>query len=179
MGPLLLGIVTLTVSRAAFFDTTENVGNYLNAGSVVLTDDDALAVMFEVDDMVPGQEAIHCIAVTYEGTIADPGPVVVYSGGYADTGVLADNLNLTIEEGTGGSFADCTGFTGTAIETGGTLADFDTAHTDYATGAGTWDPAVTPETQVYQVTLELDENADNAVQGDAVTDLEFIWEVQS
>jgi hypothetical protein len=39
--------------------------------------------------------------VTYEGTIADPAGVVVYSGGLTDSATLADDINLTIDEGTG------------------------------------------------------------------------------
>ena len=121
-----------------------------------------------------------CITVTYQGTIANPSGVRVYSGGYTDSGDLDTYLNLTIEEGNGGSFGDCTGFTlENTIESGGTLSDFDTAHTNYATGAGVWDPASTPETKTYRITVELDAATPTAEQGESVTALTLTWEVQS
>ena len=40
----------------------------------------------------------------YQGTIADPAAVKLYSSGYTDAADLANWLNVTIEEGAGGSF---------------------------------------------------------------------------
>ncbi|NIP96215.1 MAG: hypothetical protein GWO24_23395, partial [Akkermansiaceae bacterium] len=90
------------------------------------------------------------------GTVADPAGVKLYSGGFTDSGTLADNLNITIEEGTGGSFGSCIGFSAeNTIEPTGTLSAFDTAHTNYTNGAGVWDPSGTPESKTYRITLEL------------------------
>ncbi len=144
---LAVGALVFQHSSAAFTDTTESTGSSLGAGTVVLSDDDAASAMFSVGAMVPGQSEVECIEVTYSGTIADPAGVKLYSAGYVDSDALASHLLLTIEEGTGGSFGDCTGFTPAySIESGGSLADFDAAHTDYATGAGGWDPSTTPVT---------------------------------
>jgi len=130
--------------------------------------------------MEPGESVTDCIVVTYQGSVPDPSTVVVYSGGYTDSGDFDAYLNLTIEEGTGGSFGDCTGFTlENSIESGGTLSDFDTTHTSYATGAGVWDPSGTPESKTYRITVELDAAAPNAEQGESVTALIFTWEVQN
>lgn len=170
----------VTSSIAAFTDTTTNSGNSFSTGTIQLVDDDLDVAMFSVSELVPGQSATDCIVVTYQGSVPDPSAVKLYSGGYTDSGDLGTFLNLTVEEGTGGSFGDCTGFTAeNTIESGGTLAAFDTTHTDYATGAGVWDPAATPASKTYRVTVELDAAAPDSEQGESVTALTFTWEVQS
>jgi predicted ribosomally synthesized peptide with SipW-like signal peptide len=175
-----VSILVVTSSIAVFSDSTSNAGNSFTAGTVTLVDDDASAAMFTVTGMLPGQSVTDCIEVTYQGTAPDPGGVKVYSGGYTDSGDLDTYLNLTIEEGTGGSFGDCTGFTSSnTIESGGTLSDFDTAHTNYGNGAGVWDPASTPVSTTYRVTVELDGAAPDAEQGESITAMTITWEVQS
>lgn len=167
-------------SDAAFSGTTDNLTSSVAAGTVDIVDDDLAAALFTVTGLLPGQSVTECITVTYQGTVADPSAVRIYSGGYTDSGDFATVLNLTIDEGAGGSFGDCTGFVlGTTIESGGTLADFDTAHSSYATGAGSWDPASTPESKTYRVTLELDAATPDAEQGESVTALTLTWETQS
>lgn len=179
-GFLLSTAMILTASRAAFFDTTSNSGNGFDAGTVTLTDDDSDSALFELSNMAPADASVaRCIAVQYSGSIADPGEVRLYSGGFTETGTLSSELDLTIEVGTGGDFSDCTGFSGTTIFSTDTVAAFDSAHTDYASGLSTWDPASTPETRVFRFTVDLPSDADNAVQGDSISDLVFTWEVQS
>ncbi len=177
---LAVGALVFQHSSAAFTDTTDSTASALGAGTVVLSDDDSASALFNVSAMVPGQTEVECIEVTYSGTIADPAGVKLYSAGYVDSDDLASHLLLTIEEGTGGSFGDCTGFTPAySIESGGTLADFDAAHTDYATGAGGWDPSATPVTRTYRVTFQLSPTVPDSQQGDTVTSLGLTWEVQS
>ncbi len=172
--------LVVTGSAAVFTATTSSSGNSFTAGDIDLVDDDLGSALFTVADMEPGQTVVDCIQVTYQGSIPDPSGVVVYSGGYVDSGDFATYLNLTIDEGTGGSFGDCTGFTyENTIESGTTLAGFDTTHTNYATGAGVWDPASTPVSKTYRITVELDAAAPNAEQGESVTALTFTWEIQS
>ncbi len=177
---LIVSLAVITSSVAVFSDTTDNTTNSFTAGDVDLVDDDSASTMFTVTNREPGEPAVDCIVVTYQGSIPDPSGVKIYSGGYTDSGDFDTYLNLTIEEGTGGSFGNCAGFTlQNAIETGGTLSDFDTDHTSYATGAGVWDPAATPESKTYRITAELDSAAPNAEQGESVTALTFTWEVQN
>ena len=177
---LLVGALVVTASRATFTATTSNSANTFAAGDVTLSDDDSATALFDVANMEPGDSTTDCIVATYQGSIDDPSPVRLYSGGYTDSGDFADYLNLTIAEGSGGSFGDCTGFVaGATIETGGTVADFDSTHTDYASGAGTWDPAGTPESTTYRVTVELDPTTPNSEEGESVTALTFTWEVSS
>jgi hypothetical protein len=176
---LLSSATILGSSRAAFSDQADNAGNYVTVGNVILGDDDGVAAMFEVDDMAPGDSETNCILVTYSGSIADPGEVVIYSGGFTDSDTLADELNLMIEEGSAASFGDCSTFVSDGTIFSGTLTTFDGTHTDYSSGAGTWDPSTTPESTAYRITVELDANADTGVQGESVTNLTFVWEVRS
>ncbi len=178
----LLAVSALVVdsSIAAFTASTSNTGNSFSTGTVDLVDDDLGAVMFTASGLVPGQSVQDCIVVTYQGTVTDPAGVKVYSGGFTDSGDLATYLNLTIEEGSGGTFGDCTGFaTGATIESGSTLAGFDGTAVDYSTGVGTWDPSGTPESKTYRITVQLDPSAPDAEQGESVSAMTFAWEVQS
>lgn len=175
-----VSVLVVMKSVAAFTDTTDNTGNTFSAGTVDLVDDDLAAVMFNVTGLAPGQSVTDCITVTYQGTVADPSGVKIYSGGYTDSGNLDTYLNLTIDEGTGGSFGNCTGFgSENTIESGGSLSDFDTTHTNYGNGAGVWDPATTPESKTYQITVELDAAVPDAEQGESVSAMTLTWEVQS
>ncbi len=177
---LIVSLAVIGSSVAVFSDTTDDTTNSFTAGDVDLVDDDSGSTLFTVTNMEPGETVTDCIVVTYQGTIPDPSGVKLYSGGYTDSGDFDTYLNLTIEEGTGGSFGNCAGFSlENSIESGGTLSDFDTAHTSYATGAGVWDPSGTPESKTYRVTVELDSAAPNAEQGESVTALTFTWEIQN
>lgn len=175
----LVSLIVLTGSRAAFTDSTDNTNSVFAAGDVVLTDDDAGGILFNVSNMAPGATAVNCIAVTYSGSITDPGPVRLYSGGFTDATGLAGYLNVTIEEGSGGVFNDCSAFVFEGTVFGNTLAFFDTNHGDYATGAGAWDPSSTPESKSYRITVELDTGTPNAQQGASVTAVGFVWEVST
>jgi len=135
--------------------------------------------MFSISNMVPGDSVTRCIAVTYQGTIANPDDVRLYSGGLTDSGNLASDLDLVVEEGSGGDFSTCAGFSPTATIVSTTVAGFDAANTGYATGAGVWDPSGTPETRTYRFTISLSAAAANSSQGQSVTGLTFTWEVQS
>ena len=181
LGFLLSGVVVLTVSRAAFSASTSNSGNRVAVGTVTLDDDDGGSAMFDVTGLAPGTSLERCIEVTYSGSIADPGEIRLYSGGYVDSGTLGDELDLKVEIGTGSTtLEDCTNFTlgGTIVATA-PLSTFDATHANYTNGATAWDPATTPETRTFRFTIDLPADADSSVQGDSVTSLVFTWEVQS
>lgn len=187
LGVLLSGVMVLTTSRAAFSAQTQNTGNEISVGNVALSDDDNGSAMFSVTDMAPGDTSQACIEVTYEGSIADPSAVKLYSGGFTDSGVLedgeplADELDITVEVGTGGSFADCDDFVlvPPAIFATNTLTNFAASHSDYTNGVVGWDPASTPESRTFRFTIDLPSDAADTAQGDSVTELIFTWEVQS
>lgn len=176
----LVSALIVTTSRGAFTTTTDNAGNSFAAGNVVLTDDDLTATRFTVTDMEPGETITRCIVVTYSGSV-DPTFVKFYSGGYTDSGNFADYLNVTIDEGVGGTYVDCTGFTEDDVgaEFTNTLTQFDTLHTNYGNGVGEWDPSASGQFKTYQITVELDGATPNAEQDESVSVLTFTWEVQS
>lgn len=177
---ILVSFMVVTGSSAVFNDTTDTSGIAFAAGDIELVDDDLGFVLLNVSDMEPGESVSDCIEVTYQGSIPDPSRVAIYSGGYIDSGDFDTYLNIMIEEGTGGTFGDCSSFVSeTTIEPLGTLANFDTTHTDYTNGAGVWDPIGTPESKSYRITLELDSATPNAEQNESVTALTLTWEIQS
>ena len=170
---LLVGVVVVAGSMAAFSATTSNGSNSWTAGTVTLTDDDAGSVMFTVADMAPLDVVSNCIVVTYSGSLL-PSDVNLYgiSGG---TGLDA-YLDVTIEEGTGGVFGNCTGFAPISTIFTGTLSSFAATHTNFTNGAGAWLPAANPESRTYKVTVTLQDN--NLAQGLNGT-ATFTWEAQA
>ena len=172
---LLVTILVMASTRAAFFDTTDSAGNALAAGDVVLSDDDSGSAMFSVSNMAPGDSAVRCIAVQYDGSIV-PADVVLYIGSGDLTGSgLATYLDMTVELGSGGGFADCTGFSGSTSYSG-TLSGFASAHSDFGSGAGGWTAVTTGDDRTYRVTLTLqDDNDAQALNADVT----FTWEAQN
>ncbi len=170
---LLTAAFIVTASIAAFSDTTDNSGNTWSAGTVILTDDDAGSATFIVSDMAPLATATECIVVTYSSSML-PADVNLYgvSGG---TGLDA-YLDVTVEEGSGGIFGNCAGFTPTSTIFTGTLTSFAATHTNFATGAGAWNPAANPESRTYRFTVTLQDN--NLAQGLNAT-ATFTWEAQA
>ncbi len=175
-----VSVMLVTRSSAAFTASTDNTGSSFSGGSVELVDNDTGSALFTVADMKPGDTATNCIIVTYQGSVADPGGVKVYSGGYTDSGTFGDHLDVTIEEGGGGTFNNCTGFSReNTIVPATALSAFDSTVTDYASGAGVWDPGGTPQSKTYRISVRLDPTTPSDQQNEGVSDLTFTWEVQS
>lgn len=167
-------------SYSAFSATTVNPTNNWSAGSVALSDDDSNTAMFTATNLKPGSTGTKCIAVTSTGSLASN--VKLYGTSPATTNALSTSLNLTVTQGTGGSFGSCTGFTplgtGSSVYTG-TLASFGSTATNFATGLGTWAPTGTAsETRVFQFTYTLDPAAPNTAQGGTAS-IGFTWEAQN
>ena len=155
---LVVGLLTIEGSRAAFSASTDNGSNTFSAGSVTITDDDAGSVMFNISNMVPGATATKCINVTYTGSA--PANVRMY-GTVGGTG-LAPYLDTVIDVGTGatgGSGFSCANFTGGANAFNNTLANFGTSHSNYGNGNGTnFSGATNPTTRSYRVQVTLQDN---------------------
>ena len=174
------GVVVSTASYAAFSSTTVNPTNNWTAGSVALSDDDNNTALFTASNLKPGSTGANCITVTSTGSL--PSAVKLYGTNVTTTKDLAANVNLTVEQGTGGGFGSCSGFTPAATGSSlysGTVAGFGAASTNYATGVGTWAPTGTAsETRVYRVTYTVSSTAPNTVQGGTAA-LGFTWEAQN
>lgn len=183
----LVSALVVRTSSAVFTATASNDDNSFVAGDVVLTDGTG-TIVFSVTDMEPGHTEQACVKVTYEGSIPDPGPVRMYSGGYTDvpgtepgSKGLSTYLEITVDEGTGGGAGgSCAGFASNGtIQTPTTLAAFDAATDDYASGKGIWDPASTPETRTYRITTTFVDTVTNAEMNASTRDITFVWEVQT
>jgi hypothetical protein len=174
---VLIALLVVTSSRAAFVAQNDNTGNSVSSASIQLSDNDSSTAMFNnVTGMVPLTPVDKCIDVTYTGTI-DPTAVVLYASG-TPTLDLAPYLDLTIDIGadTPAPFRDCTGFTPTANLYTGTLAAFASAKTSYANGVTTWDPSATGEVRTFRFRLTVQ---DNALAANKSTTFGFSWETRS
>ena len=178
------GLVVAQSSYSAYSAATVNPASNWTTGTVALTDDDANAAAFTATNLKPGSTGSRCIVVSSTGSL--PSTVKVYGTGATTTNALASNINLTITQGTGGSFGSCTGFTAATIRDAtvytGTLADFGTTATSYATGQGGWTTAgataSNPETRTYQLTYTVKADAPNSTQGGTAA-IGFTWEAQN
>ena len=158
-------------SYSAFSATTTNASNNWATASVTLTDDDANSAMFNATGLQGGSTGSKCIVVTYGS--ASPATVKLYG---TATGTLGSYLDITIEEGSGGTFADCTGFTSGGTIFTGTLAGFATGSSSFATGVGTFAPTGSGQSKTYKITYTV--QSDNAAQGTSAS-ATFTWEAQS
>ena len=173
------GVAVGHASYSAYSATTNNPTSNWRSGTVNLSDDDSQTALFSASNLKPGSTDSHCIAVTSTGSL--PSAVKLYGTNYSTTNNLASSINVKIEEGTGGTFASCTGFV--AQTTGGTLfndtlANF-SAKTNFANGLGDWAPTGTAsETKVFKFTYTVDPAAPNTTQ-DGTAAIGLTWEDQN
>jgi len=171
------GVLVSTSSYAAFSDTASNQQNSWRAGTVQLDDDDAGRALFTADNAKPGDGGTNCIAVTSTGSLASQ--VRLYADDVSGTAGLADHLVLRVEQGTGGGYGTCDGFTSQSTVFDGRLSDFTGTHSSYGSGAATWSPAGgAGETRTFRITWKLADDAPNAVQGGTAS-TSFVWEAQN
>lgn len=162
-------------TTAAFTSTTPTGSNSWATGSVTLSDDDGGAAMFAVTGLVPGSTGSNCITVSYTGNVATA--VRLYASASSDASTVAQYVDLTIQEGTGGGFGSCAGFSSSATIFSGTLSTFTSTKTAYANGVGTWAPSSTAST-IYRVTYTLNASTPSSKQGVSTT-ATLQWEAQA
>jgi hypothetical protein len=149
------------------------------ASTIGLTND-ATAPMFAASNLTPGQGSTRCLAVAADGT--GPAEVRFYTtAGTAPTRDISRYITLTIERGTGGSFATCAGFTLTAAVFTGTLSTLSRTAVNYATGlpAGGLTGAGPPEYLSYRITWTLSPRTPNSAQGGSTPETTFTWEART
>lgn len=182
---LTAGLVIRT-SSAVFTSSTENRDNSLEAGTIVLTDDDGGSIALTMENIAPGEFSQECIRVEYGGSL-DPEAVRVHSTSSLTESVagMAGQVLLTIEQGDGTSaattdFGTCAGFSGTTIVDDVPVSTWNSTATDYASGAGTWDPGLGPgQSRAYRITLELALATDNTYQGATLDGINLTWATRS
>ena len=174
---ILIALLVVTSSRAAFVAQNDNVTNQVTAAAIDLTDNDSGTAMFDnVTGLLPGTNVDRCIDVTYTGTV-DPTAVLLYVDA-APAGTLTPYLSLIIDIGTDTAdpFRSCTGFTPSANVYTGTLSAFAATHDGYATGLTTWDPVGSPETRTFRFRISVQDNP--AAEG-ANSTFGFSWETRT
>ncbi|QKS17477.1 hypothetical protein HUN59_15820 [Curtobacterium sp. Csp2] len=175
------GVVVSTASYSAFSDVTSNPTSNWTAGSVALSDDDSNTALFTVTNLKPGSTGSKCIAVTSSGSL--PSAVKLYTSSLTSQKDLAANITMTVDQGTGGGFGSCDGFTalatGASVIPATTLSTLGTNTTTFATGKGSWTPTGTaPETRVFKFTYTVSPDTPNTAQGGSAS-LGFTWEAQN
>ena len=174
------GLVVSQASYSAYSATTVNPTNNWATGTVALADDDTNTAAFTATNLKPGSTGTKCIAVTSSGSLAST--VKLYATNPATTKNLAAHIDLTISQGTGGTFGDCTGYTKLAAGAdlyAGTLDQLGRAATGFTTGIGDWAPTGrADETRTYQITYTVNPKAPDTTQGGTAA-LGLTWEAQN
>jgi hypothetical protein len=178
---LVAGLLVWNSSNAAFTADTRNAGNNWQTGSVTLTDDDSGAAAFRIDGVTPGQSGSKCLVVTSGSNV--PGEVRTYVSNLGAHG-LEDYITVSLAIGTGGTFADCTGFVPTTTLPALPLSTIAATINSYSTGVLPWATTGTPgEHTVYRATWTFDTSALTQDQIDALqgksTSIDVEWELQS
>lgn len=180
---LVAGVLVWQGSTAAFTAQTRNTGNSWETGSVTLTDDDLGAAAFQISGAIPGQSVSHCIEVTSTSSVA--GVVKMYLARLGADG-LENNIKVTTEIGTGGSFGGCGTFVADVPPLpASTLAQAAVAYSDYSTGGLPWTTTGNAggESKSYRVTWVFDtagltQTQIDALQGKSVS-ADVVWELQT
>lgn len=177
---LLVSALVVQASMAAFSGTTDSQGNW-DSATVALSDDDGSGEVAFTNDsgMVPADSDQACITVTYDGDTA-VNTKLYGSTSFSSSSDLGQYLDLTIEEVTIGTDT-CSTATVDAELYNGTLSvntgAFTIDHTSWSDGlASNWAPSSSGETQVYRLTVTLQD--DNNAQG-LDTTATFNWEAQN
>ena len=170
------GLLVWQSSYAAFSSTTTNPTNNWTAGTVALTDDDSNTAMFTASALKPGATGEKCIVVTSSGNLAST--VKLYATTYSTTAALGSYIDLVIQEGSGGSFSSCTGFTSAATNFTGTLAAFAAANTNFGNGLSSWAPAAGTVTRTFRIAYTINTSAPNSAQGGTAA-AGLTWEAQN
>jgi len=170
-GVLLAMMMIMTVSRAAFTDTTSNPNNAWDAGTVVLTDDHQTpaTAMFTEGPLKPGDTGSACIGVIYNGTVSSD--VVLSAIDTTGSTGLETAIDVVIDKSDG---TTCGDGTTTPVYTGGLDA--------FTNDAGSWTATSAGTTYYYKVawtfTSTDSDTGDNALQGTNAT-AAFTWTATS
>jgi hypothetical protein len=165
---ILIGALT-TVSAWALASGLPASRPTTNVAPAVLSSDDGGAALFQLADLAPGKAESRCITVSYDG----PGRADLRLVASAAGSGLHKFLHLKVEEGSGGGFGDCSGFTGAPLFDG-SLAEFVGLHHDYDSGLAALAPAPTGST-TFRLRMALDDAA--APQAGTAT-ASFAWEAR-
>ena len=165
---LLVTTLVIDRSASAINTTGTEAANSFTSGTIALTDDDSGRSLFDLEDMAPGRPVERCLTITYEGSIL---PVDITLAADVN-GPLAEHLLVEVDEGTGGGFESCTGFTPAGSVFDGTLAEMadDTRFEPMAVGR----VLNADDQRTFRFRFDL---ADTSDALDLAASAEFVWEV--
>lgn len=179
LGLALSGTAVWQASYSAFTASTSNGSNTWNASTLGLTND-STGPMFAQTNLTPGATGSRCLKVSSTGTV--PSAVKLFTAlGASVSNDISQYINVTIQLGTGGTYASCSSFTSTATEYSGTLAALTSSASSYASGvaAGSLTGTGLPETLTYQISWTLSSSAPNSAQGGSTPNVTLTWESQN
>ncbi len=168
---------------SAFSSQTENPGNEVKAGTVVLADNDAGSAAYNIQNAKPGDTDERCIRVSYTGSL--DATVKMYTP--TAIGALGPHVTLEVTPGTQLTpNPDCTGF---VADVGGaifnnTLSSFASTHNTFGNGLAD-NPGVLAtkwangDAVVYRVRATLASNAPDSAQGNTTGEHVIRWEAQN
>ena len=163
----VLAIATFVVNRSATALSTDGTVNAaeVSSGTIELSDDDGGRSLFDLADMVPGRSTSECITIRYDGSIL---PVDLELEAQVE-GDLGPYLDVEVEQGSTGAFADCERFRPERVVYTGTLdrmAAGDRIALERILNQG--------ESRVYRFRFTLQDS--NEALGRSAT-VGFVWEV--
>ena len=177
MALLVSGLIVGQASYSAYSATTVNPTSNWSSGTVALSDDDKNVAAFTASNLQPGASGERCIVVTSTGSLAST--VKLYATNPTSTKGLSSYIDLSITQGSGGSFGSCQGYIPSGEVFGGSLEEFGGKHTDFASGAGLWETAgKDPESRTYQISYSFSASAPNTTQGGTAS-VGLTWEAQN
>lgn len=161
-------------SSAAFTGSYEDQGNSWTAGNVSLTGSKATAA-FSASNIVPGYTESHCITVTSNASVQTA--LSFYGAQKTDVNQLAENLQVTVATGAGGTdgSTSCSGFTTDQSVYSGTMAALGAANGSAATALPITKPlAANGGAQQFMITVSLPTSTGNAQQSGSAS-MDFGW----
>jgi predicted ribosomally synthesized peptide with SipW-like signal peptide len=174
------GAIAAFGTFSAFSSSTENPGNKIETGTVVLTDNDSGSALYSVTGAKAGTTVDRCITVAYTGDLdAD---VKLYLPDAV--GALGQYVDMTVTAGTDATpvFGDCAGFVADGAPIfDDTLQAFRAAHTGWADGLAYNPGSATKWAQGDSVTyrVQLTVQDDNSAQGKVTGDHRLMWEARN
>ncbi|HYN97657.1 MAG TPA: hypothetical protein VES42_27780 [Pilimelia sp.] len=169
---LTLAALTWHDAAAGFTAPTANAANKLVAGRVALTESSGTgaAAFSAVTGMKPGSLETRCVLVTYTGNLA--ASIKLYAASYTDSD-LGAATSFTVETGSG---TTCAAFGTASTAFTGSIRTFATTKTNWATGVGTFTPAVAATAKPYRLSIRV--LGDNAAVSDSIS-LNLVWEANN
>ena len=182
IGLILSATLVWQASNSAFSATTANPTNSWATGTVVLSDDDTGAAMFNATGLKPGSTAEKCIVVTYTSSLA--ATVMLYGTGLASTNSMSGWLSVAVEQAPVATTPTATASPPMGLAppllSGATSTASVLPSPTSATGSAPFAPVAgqASQTKSYRIVYELVPSTPNSVQGGTAS-IGLTWEARN